>query len=72
MISEQVFTLIGEMQSVSLAAADILTLYAPEMNITAFDQHVTFYEAEFSNLARAQLLSHQVLKEMNANFNSTA
>ncbi|MBY7732289.1 response regulator [Vibrio splendidus] len=67
-ISEQVFTLIGEMQSVSLAAADILTLYAPEMNITAFDQHVTFYEAEFSNLARAQLLSHQVLKEMNANF----
>ncbi|WP_286291964.1 response regulator [Vibrio apostichopi] len=67
-ISEQVFTLIGEMQSVSLAAADILTLYAPEMKITAFDQHVTFYEAEFSNLARAQLLSHQVLKEMNANF----
>ncbi|WP_261884449.1 response regulator [Vibrio pomeroyi] len=67
-ISEQVFTLIGEMQSVSLEARELLTRYAPEMKITAFDQHVTFYEEEFTNLARAQLLSHQVLKEMNANF----
>ncbi|MGF1753971.1 response regulator [Vibrio makurazakiensis] len=67
-IATQVSDLINEMQATSLSARKLLTMYAPDMNVTAFDDHVTVYEEEFNTLASAQAQSHDVLARMNSHF----
>ncbi|MBW3696936.1 response regulator [Vibrio sp. T187] len=68
LIAEKVFGLINNMQAISISARELLALYAPEMKITAFDNHVQLYESEFTTLAEAQSDSHKILGQMNTNF----
>ena len=68
MIAEKVFKLIDDMQSTSSAAKELLSRYAPEMKVSAFDEHVSIYESEFGLLAEAQSKSHGVQSSMDEHF----
>ena len=70
MIAEKVFGLINNMQAISTAARELLILYAPKMKITAFDEHVEVYKAEFNTLSQSQSQSHLLLEQMYVDFKS--
>lgn len=67
-IADMVFQLINDMQSTSVAAKELLSRYAPEMKVSAFDEHVEMYESEFISLAEAQSKSHSVQSAMDEHF----
>ncbi|MCC4854799.1 response regulator [Vibrio lentus] len=68
LIADKVSHVINEMQSKSSNAQRLIALYAPEVKITAFDDHISVYEAQFTELVNSQRQSHQLLKAMDKNF----
>ncbi|WP_276329774.1 sensor histidine kinase, partial [Vibrio lentus] len=68
LIADKVSRVINEMQSKSSNAQRLIALYAPEVKITAFDDHISVYEAQFTELVNSQRLSHQLLKAMDESF----
>ncbi|MEZ9601447.1 response regulator, partial [Vibrio sp. 10N.286.46.A8] len=68
LIADKVSHVINEMQSKSSNAQRLIALYAPEVKITAFDDHISVYESQFTELVSSQIRGHQLLKAMDKSF----
>ena len=68
LIADKVSHVINEMQSKSSNAQRLIALYAPEVKITAFDDHISVYESQFTELVSSQIRGHQLLKVMDKSF----
>lgn len=68
LIADKVSHVINEMQSKSSNAQRLITLYAPNVKITAFDEHISIYESQFMELVSSQMRGHQLLTAMDESF----
>ncbi|MFA0016033.1 response regulator [Vibrio lentus] len=68
LIASKVSRVINEMQSKSGNAQQLIILYAPEVKTTAFDDHISVYEAQFTELVSSQRRGHQLLEAMDKSF----
>ncbi|MEL0608953.1 response regulator [Vibrio echinoideorum] len=68
LIADKVSRVINEMQSKAYNAQRLITLYAPDVKTTAFDNHISVYESQFTELVNSQMRGHQLLKAMDKSF----
>ncbi|MEZ8878279.1 response regulator [Vibrio lentus] len=68
LIADKVSHVMHEMQSKSYNAQRLITLYTPNVKITAFDEHISVYESQFTQLVNSQMRGHQLFKAMNESF----
>lgn len=68
LIANKVSDVINEMQSKSSNAQQLIRLYAPNVKINAFDEHISVYESQFTELVSSQMRGNQLLDAMSKTF----
>ncbi|WP_299692613.1 response regulator [uncultured Vibrio sp.] len=68
LIADKVSHVINEMQSKSSNAQRLITSYAPNVEITRFDEHISVYKSQFMKLVSSQMQGHQLFKAMDESF----